>query len=239
VLGFSFVSIVLLSLLQRLQPLPPEGLGRGAVSTGVAFTTAVSFVTNTNWQSYVPETTMGHFVQMAGLTVQNFLAGLMVGRTPEYLGKKLGKREVTCAAISMRTMSTVVLLGAGIALPDTAGARRGQAAERAAVVVASGRVAVEDFGQAVRAAVAELTTVFAVTDPSVFTVLIAVWLWFTVLFAHLADLQAPRGARNTGLPLDRVKQLIAANTSGGGIGVPGVSVLPLNWAVRAAAGGAH
>jgi K+-transporting ATPase ATPase A chain len=74
VLGFSFVSVVLLYLLQRLQPLLPWSLGRGAVSPGVAFNTAVSFVTNTNWQSYVPETTMGHFVQMAGLTVQNFLS---------------------------------------------------------------------------------------------------------------------------------------------------------------------
>ncbi|MEQ0558741.1 potassium-transporting ATPase subunit KdpA [Amycolatopsis sp. NEAU-NG30] len=74
VLGFSFVSVVLLYLLQRLQPLLPWDLGRGAVSPGVAFNTAISFVTNTNWQSYVPETTMGHFVQMAGLTVQNFLS---------------------------------------------------------------------------------------------------------------------------------------------------------------------
>jgi K+-transporting ATPase ATPase C chain len=54
-----------------------------------------------------------------------------------------------------------------------------------------------------------------------------------------ADLQAARVARNTGLPLDRVKQLIEANTSGSGIGVPGVDVLPLNLAVQAAAGGAH
>lgn len=54
-----------------------------------------------------------------------------------------------------------------------------------------------------------------------------------------ADLQAARVARNTGVPLDRVKQLIEANTSGAGIGVPGVNVLPLNLAVQAAAGGAH
>jgi K+-transporting ATPase ATPase A chain len=48
----------------------------------------------------------------------------MVGRTPEYLGKKLGKREVTCAAVAMLAMPTVVLLGAGAALmmPDTAAA---------------------------------------------------------------------------------------------------------------------
>ncbi|MGI6870902.1 potassium-transporting ATPase subunit KdpA [Amycolatopsis sp. 3B14] len=74
VLGFSLVSIVFLYLLQRLQSVLPLSLGRGAVDPGVAFNTAVSFVTNTNWQSYVPETTMGHLVQMAGLTVQNFLS---------------------------------------------------------------------------------------------------------------------------------------------------------------------
>jgi K+-transporting ATPase ATPase A chain len=73
VLGFSFVSVVLLYLLQRLQPLLPFNFGR-VVEPGVAFNTAVSFVTNTNWQSYYPEATMGHFVQMAGLTVQNFLS---------------------------------------------------------------------------------------------------------------------------------------------------------------------
>ena len=74
VLAFSFVGVVLLYLLQRLQAVFGADLGRGAVSPAVAFNTAVSFVTNTNWQSYVPETTMGHFVQMAGLTVQNFVS---------------------------------------------------------------------------------------------------------------------------------------------------------------------
>jgi K+-transporting ATPase ATPase A chain len=74
VLGFSFVGVVLLYLLQRLQPLLPWSLGRGSVSPAVSFNTAISFVTNTNWQSYVPETTMGAFVPMAGLTVQNFLS---------------------------------------------------------------------------------------------------------------------------------------------------------------------
>ncbi|WP_372670571.1 potassium-transporting ATPase subunit C [Amycolatopsis kentuckyensis] len=54
-----------------------------------------------------------------------------------------------------------------------------------------------------------------------------------------ADLQAARVAKNTGLSLDRVKQLIEQNTSGAGIGVPGVNVLQLNLAVQAAAGGAH
>jgi K+-transporting ATPase ATPase A chain len=79
VLGLSFVSVLVLYLLQRLQPLLPLDFGRGVgggigVPPSMAFNTAVSFVTNTDWQSYVPETTLGHTVQMAGLTVQNFLS---------------------------------------------------------------------------------------------------------------------------------------------------------------------
>ncbi|MEU3271683.1 potassium-transporting ATPase subunit KdpA [Saccharomonospora sp. NPDC006951] len=74
VLAFSFVSIVFLYLLQRLQALLPLGFGRGAVEPGIAFNTAISFVTNTNWQSYSGEAVMGHTVAMAGLTVQNFLS---------------------------------------------------------------------------------------------------------------------------------------------------------------------
>jgi len=74
VLGFSFVSIVLLYLLQRLQPVLPASFDRGSVGPATAFNTAISFVTNTNWQSYVPEQTLGNTVQMAGLTVQNVLS---------------------------------------------------------------------------------------------------------------------------------------------------------------------
>ncbi|WP_216208957.1 potassium-transporting ATPase subunit KdpA [Amycolatopsis aidingensis] len=74
VLGFSLVAILALYLLQRLQPLLPLDFGRGAVEPGTAFNTAVSFVTNTNWQSYSGEQVLGHSVQLAGLTVQNFLS---------------------------------------------------------------------------------------------------------------------------------------------------------------------
>jgi potassium-transporting ATPase potassium-binding subunit len=74
-LAFSLVSVVALYALQRLQsvlPFNPEGVD--AVGPDLAFNTAVSFTTNTNWQSYVPETTMSYLVQMAGLTVQNFVS---------------------------------------------------------------------------------------------------------------------------------------------------------------------
>ncbi len=58
--------------LQDVLPLNPQGFG--PVGADLAFNTAVSFVTNTNWQSYGGESTMSHFSQMAGLTVQNFLS---------------------------------------------------------------------------------------------------------------------------------------------------------------------
>jgi K+-transporting ATPase ATPase A chain len=74
VLGFSFVGVVLLYLLQRLQAFLPMAFGHAGVPAAVAFNTAISFVTNTNWQSYVPETTLGNTVQMAGLTVQNVVS---------------------------------------------------------------------------------------------------------------------------------------------------------------------
>jgi potassium-transporting ATPase potassium-binding subunit len=83
-LAFSAFSALLLYAIQRLQewlPLNPQGYAAGNVSPDLAFNTAASFVTNTNWQSYVPETTISYFVQMAGLTLHNFVsaaAGLAV-----------------------------------------------------------------------------------------------------------------------------------------------------------------
>ena len=74
-LAFSIFSFLFVYALQRLQgilPLNPQGFGAGQVSPDLAFNTAVSFPTNTNWQSYAGETTLSYFVQMAALTVQNF-----------------------------------------------------------------------------------------------------------------------------------------------------------------------
>ena len=74
-LFFSVAGFVTLYALMRLQAmLPFNPAGQSEVEQGLAFNTAVSFVTNTNWQSYVPETTMSYLVQMAGLTVHNFLS---------------------------------------------------------------------------------------------------------------------------------------------------------------------
>ena len=74
VLAFSLVSVVGLYALQRFQANLPLSSGFPGVDPALAFNTAVSFVTNTNWQAYSGEATMGHLVQMAGLAVQNFVS---------------------------------------------------------------------------------------------------------------------------------------------------------------------
>ncbi|MEW2285215.1 potassium-transporting ATPase subunit KdpA [Streptomyces sp. NPDC047841] len=74
VLAFSAAGVLFLYLLQRLQGVLPGSLGFSSVNPAQSFNTAVSFVTNTNWQSYYGEQTMGHVVQTAGLAVQNFVS---------------------------------------------------------------------------------------------------------------------------------------------------------------------
>lgn len=72
---FNFIGFVFLFMIQMFQanlPMNPEKLPN--ISWHSAFNTAVSFMTNTNWQGYAGETTMSYFVQMLGLTVQNFLS---------------------------------------------------------------------------------------------------------------------------------------------------------------------
>jgi K+-transporting ATPase ATPase A chain len=74
-LFFSVAGFLSLYALQRLQAsLPFNPAKLGPVDTDLAFNTSISFITNTNWQSYTPETTMSYLVEMAGLTVHNFLS---------------------------------------------------------------------------------------------------------------------------------------------------------------------
>ncbi|NHT17461.1 potassium-transporting ATPase subunit KdpA [Cellulomonas sp. IC4_254] len=74
VLAFSLVGVLLVYALQRMQAWLPWDLGLPGVGPHLAFNTAVSFVTNTNWQSYSPEVTLGYAVQALGLAVQNFVS---------------------------------------------------------------------------------------------------------------------------------------------------------------------
>ena len=83
-LSFSAFGFLLVYALQRAQaylPLNPQNFGTPVVTPDLAFSTAVSFLTNTNWQSYSGESTLSYLVQMAALTVQNFVsagAGLAI-----------------------------------------------------------------------------------------------------------------------------------------------------------------
>jgi len=96
---FSLVSTIALYAIQRLQfYLPGNPQNFAAPSEHLSFNTAVSFVTNTNWQSYAGESTMSYFTQMAGLTVQNFksaavgmaLAAVLIRGISRFETDKLG-----------------------------------------------------------------------------------------------------------------------------------------------------
>ncbi|MGW4292943.1 potassium-transporting ATPase subunit KdpA [Micromonospora chersina] len=120
VLAFSAVSVLFLYAFQRLQNHLWLSLGLDPVAPHGAWNTAVSFVTNTNWQWYSGESTMGHLVQMAGLAVQNFVSAavgiavavaLVRGFARSRTGE-LGNFWVDLTRITLRILLPVAVLGA-------------------------------------------------------------------------------------------------------------------------------
>ncbi|MEU5911364.1 potassium-transporting ATPase subunit KdpA [Micromonospora sp. NPDC047527] len=120
VLAFSAISLLFLYLLQRVQNHLWLSLGFDPVVPHGAWNTAVSFVANTNWQSYSGESTMGHLVQMAGLAVQNFVSAavgiavavaLVRGFARSRTGQ-LGNFWVDLTRITLRILLPVAVLGA-------------------------------------------------------------------------------------------------------------------------------
>ena len=96
VLFFNFLGILAVFLLQKGQgalPFNPQHLP--GVRTDLAFNTAVSFVTNTNWQAYGGETTLSHLTQMLGLTVQNFLSAATGMGVMAALARGIRRRKAT------------------------------------------------------------------------------------------------------------------------------------------------
>ena len=122
--GFAFVFLI--QLFQGYLPLNPANLPN--VSWHSAFNTAVSFVTNTNWQGYAGETTLSYFVQMIGLTVQNFvsaatgiavLLALIRGisrKTTDQLGNFWTDitRSILYVLLPLSILFAVVLVGQGV-----------------------------------------------------------------------------------------------------------------------------
>ncbi len=129
VLAFSAVSVLFLYAFQRLQNHLMLSLGFKPVMTHQAWNTAISFTTNTNWQSYSGESTMGHLVQMAGLAVQNFVSaavGIAVAialvrgfarRRTEHLGNFWADlvRGVLRILLPVSIIAAVVLIAGGAA----------------------------------------------------------------------------------------------------------------------------
>ncbi|SCF14761.1 Potassium-transporting ATPase A subunit [Micromonospora matsumotoense] len=118
--AFSAVSVLFLHAFPRWQDHLWLSLGFGPVGPHGAWNTAVSFVTNTNWQWYPGESTMGHLVQMAGLAVQNFLSAavgiavavaLVRGFARSRTGE-LGDFWVDLVRITLRVLLPVAVLGA-------------------------------------------------------------------------------------------------------------------------------
>ncbi len=134
VLLFSLAGVLLLYLLQRVQQWLPYALGLPAVPEGLSFNTAVSFVTNTNWQSYSPETTMGYTVQLAGLAVQNFVSAAVGIAVAVALVRGLAARRsgtignfwvdlvraITRILLPFAVIASIVLIAGGV-IQDFAG----------------------------------------------------------------------------------------------------------------------
>jgi K+-transporting ATPase ATPase A chain len=127
-LAFSAVSVLFLYGLERLQHYLLLSLGMANVPPALAWNTAASFVTNTNWQNYSGESTMGYLVQMGGLAVQNFLSAgvgiaiaiaLIRGFTRSRTGK-LGNfwvdltRSVTRLLLPLAVVGGLVLAAGGV-----------------------------------------------------------------------------------------------------------------------------
>jgi len=120
VLAFSAVSILFLYAFQRLQNRLWLSLGLPAVKPDQAWNTAVSFVTNTNWQSYSGESTMGHLVQMSGLAVQNFVSAAVGMAVAVALVRGFARRDtdqlgnfwVDLVRITLRILLPIATVGA-------------------------------------------------------------------------------------------------------------------------------
>ena len=117
---FNLAGFTVLYLVQRLQgglPFNPQGLG--AVEPTSAFNTAVSFMTNTNWQGYGGETTMSYLTQMAGLTVQNFvsaatgiaIAVALIRGFSRASGKTVGNFWVDLTRITLYVLLPICFVG--------------------------------------------------------------------------------------------------------------------------------
>jgi len=158
VLGFSLVSVLALYALGRLQQHLPLDLGFAGLPADGAWNTAVSFVTNTNWQWYSGEAAVGHLFQMSGLTVQNFVSaavGMAVaaafarGLARSLQGGRVGNfwsdlvRGTVRVLLPIAFVSSLAMVGLG-AIQNLSGNRTVQTLTGGSQVVTGGPVASQE-----------------------------------------------------------------------------------------------
>jgi K+-transporting ATPase ATPase A chain len=128
VLAFSLIGVLFVYLVQRIQEVLPFSLGFPPVEPGLAWNTAISFVTNTDWQSYSPDVTMGYTVQILGLAVQNFVSAAVGMAVAIALVRGLSRRKtltignfwvdltrgITRILLPLSIITAIVLLLAGV-----------------------------------------------------------------------------------------------------------------------------
>jgi K+-transporting ATPase ATPase A chain len=125
-LAFSGICVLFLYLLERIQEHLPYANGQSPVPSFLAWNTAASFVTNTNWQNYSGESTMGYTVQMAGLAVQNFVSAavgivVVIALIRGFMRQKtdrLGNFWVDTTRVIIRVLLPISIIG-GIILAAT------------------------------------------------------------------------------------------------------------------------
>ncbi|HLK01980.1 MAG TPA: potassium-transporting ATPase subunit KdpA, partial [Streptosporangiaceae bacterium] len=120
VLAFSAISVLAVYAFERLQAHLFLSNGQGTIPANLAWNTAASFTTNTNWQNYSGETTMGYLSQMSGLAVQNFVSAAvgicvaiaMVRGFVRSRTDKLGNFWVDLIRITLRVLLPLSIIGA-------------------------------------------------------------------------------------------------------------------------------
>jgi K+-transporting ATPase ATPase A chain len=127
-LAFSLISVLFLYGIERLQHFLLLSLGMANVPPALAFNTAASFVTNTNWQNYSGESTMGYLTQMGGLAVQNFLSAsvglvIAIALIRGFIRSKTDKlgnfwvdvtRAVVRLLLPLSVVGAIILMAAGV-----------------------------------------------------------------------------------------------------------------------------
>jgi len=232
VLVFSATGFVMLYGLLRLQgalPLNPQGFE--GLSPHLAFNTAVSFVTNTNWQSYGGETTMSHLSQMAGLTVQNFVsaaAGLAVACAVArafvaHRAETLGNfwvdvtRNILYILLPLSLITALALIAAG--LPQTLAARvEADTVEGARQAIALAPVASQEAIKQLGTnggGVFNVNSAHPLENPSALTNLIEVVALNVLAFGAVVAFGHVAGARKEARALLAVMVLLVAAAASG------------------------